>query len=401
MVMPADPPKRIVELDALRGVAVIGIVLMNVYVFALPFQAYVNPVVWGGDTPADLWVWATSFVFVEDKFRTLFAMLFGAGCLILMERSDGKVWRGHLARMAVLFVIGLAHSILLASNDILRVYAMAGLFLPLLAGLPNRALYALSIGLVVVHLGAGIVIFGGAIIDTYAGRLGSDAALIAERQFGSNAGALQHALELGREGLDERIARRASEIPAQLSAISASIPINLAAMTLGMALWKDRMLAAEWRTFRLQRLAAICALIAVPALLILAWWVSDREFPAAVAGAAAIVFSAPFDTLLGLSYAALAMAFLSPEGATTQRLAAVGRLSLTNYLLTSFILGALFASWGLGLFGQLGRAQALALTAIPIAAMLWWSPPWNRRFGRGPFERLWRWGAAQLSRGGS
>ena len=126
MVTPTPSSGRIAELDALRGLAVIGIVWMNVYVFALPFQAYTNPVVWGGDGAADGWVWAASFVFVEDKFRTLFAMLFGAGCLILIERSGDKVWRPHLARMGVLFLIGIAHSVLLASNDVLRAYALAG-----------------------------------------------------------------------------------------------------------------------------------------------------------------------------------------------------------------------------------------------------------------------------------
>ena len=70
---------RIIQLDALRGLAVLGIVWMNVYVFALPAQAYYNPVAWGGDTLLDRLVWAVSFVFIEDKFRTLFAMLFGAG----------------------------------------------------------------------------------------------------------------------------------------------------------------------------------------------------------------------------------------------------------------------------------------------------------------------------------
>ena len=144
----ADPPSaRVLELDALRGVAVIGIVWMNVYIFALPPQAYYNPLAWGGDQPVDQWVWATSFVFVEDKFRTLFAMLFGTGCAILLDKQDERKWRAHFARMAVLFVIGVVHATLLASNDVLRAYAMAGLALPFIAHLSARALIAISIGL--------------------------------------------------------------------------------------------------------------------------------------------------------------------------------------------------------------------------------------------------------------
>ena len=203
----------------------------------------------------------------------------------------------RLAVAAVLFVIGLVHSVLLASNDVLRAYALAGLALPLLAPLGHRALYAIAIGLVAVHVGAGIVVFGSAVVDVYVGRVGSDAALFAERQFGSDPGALNYALELGREGLGERAARRLEGFGSQLRALAASLPLNLAAMALGMALWKDRMLAGGWRTFRLQRLAAICAIIAIPSLLALAWWVSDSGFPAAFAGAGALVLRGFFQGL--------------------------------------------------------------------------------------------------------
>lgn len=157
------------------------------------------------------------------------------------------------------------------------------------------------------------------------------------------------------------------------------------------------MLKSEWRTFVLQRLAALAALAAFPALLGLAAWLVLEGFPAALVGPAALVFSAPFDTLLGVAYAALAMAFLGRDGAVTRRLVAVGRLSLSNYLMTSVIFAAIFAPWGLGLFGQVTRAQAFVLSFVPIAAMLVWSPIWLAKFGQGPFERLWRDAARRLS----
>ena len=386
---------RIEQLDALRGIAVIGIAWMNVHVFALPMQAYYNPAVWGSEGAIDRLAWLVSFVFVEDKFRTLFAMLFGAGCLILFERGAGR-WRAHYARMAVLFAIGLAHSVLLASNDVLRAYAMAGLTLPLLVSLTPRALYAVAIGLVVMHVAGGMAMLGAAVVDYYAGRVATDAALFAVRNFGSDPAALSYSLEIGREPLGDRIARRMANIPAQLIVIGGSLPLNLAGIALGMGLWKDRMLAGEWRVARLQRIAAIAALASLPALFALAWSVWSLHFPAAPTAAAALVLSAPFDMLLALAYAALAMALFSPGSAAVQRLAAVGRLSLTNYLMTSVILAALFADWGLGLFAHVGRAEAVALSFVPVAAMLAWSPPWIARFGAGPFERAWR-GAARLA----
>ena len=226
MVTPDPSSSRIIQLDALRGLAVIGIVWMNVYVFALPFQAYVNPSVWGGEGAADKWVWAASFVFVEDKFRTLFAMLFGAGCLILIERAGDNARRAHVVRMTVLFAIGLGHSVLLASNDVLRVYALAGLAIPLLVPLSTRALYAIAVGLIALHLGAGIVYFGGAVLDVYLGRIGSEVAMMAERRFGADEGALTYALELGREGLGERIVRRLGDISPQFTALFAALPLT-------------------------------------------------------------------------------------------------------------------------------------------------------------------------------
>jgi uncharacterized protein len=400
VTQPIPPTPRILALDALRGVAVIGIVGMNVLAFALPGPAYYNPLSYGATTPVDYWVWLVSFVFIEDKFRTLFAMLFGTGCLILLERGGakegGRPWRAHYARMAVLFVIGLVHATLLASNDVLRAYAMAGLALPLLAGLSARALVMVALGLVLVHLALGLSVFGGVLAAFHMKHFGADALLWAERQFGRDPATLTMLLEQGREGLGERVLRRGLAIPAQLTTVAASLPLNLAAMALGMGLWKGGMLKGAWRSFLLQRLAAGCALVALPGLLGLAAWLQAEGFPAALVGPVALVISAPFDTLLGVSYAALAMAFLGTDSALPRRLAAAGRLSLTNYLMTSVILSAIFASWGLGLFGEVTRWQAFALGLVPVAGMLAWSPPWVARLGQGPFERLWRAGARAL-----
>ena len=397
MTAPLPPAPRILALDALRGIAVIGIVWMNVHAFALPGPAYYNPLSYGATGDADYRVWLGSFVFIEDKFRTLFAMLFGSGCLILIERGGEKPWRAHYARMIVLFAIGLVHATLLASNDVLRAYALAGLALPLLAGLSARALVAVSVGLLVVHVALGMVALGGGMVDLFSARQGSDALMWAERQFGRDPAAITMLLEQGREGLDERVIRRTLGIPAQMATLVASLPLNLAAIALGMGLWRGGMLKGEWRTFHVQRLAGFAVLVAIPALLGLAGWLVATGFAAALVGPVALVISAPFDTLLGVAYAALAMAFLTKDKAVTRTLAAVGRLSLTNYLMTSVILASIFAPWGLGLFGEVTRTQAFGLSFVPIIAMLLWSPPWVAKVGQGPFERLWRSGARALS----
>lgn len=405
MTPPSPPPQRILALDALRGVAVIGIVGMNVHAFALPGPAYYNPMAYGAVGPVDYWVWLVSFIFIEDKFRTLFAMLFGAGCLILIERSAvgtplrvrASPWRGHYARMAVLFAIGLVHAIAFASNDVLRPYALAGLAVPLLAGLSARALIAVATGLLVMHIALGMVALGPPLAMFHVKHFGADSLLWAERQFGRDSATITMLLEQGRESLSERVARRTTGIPAQLATLVASLPLNLSAMALGMGLWRGGMLKGEWRTFRLQRVAGWAALVALPGLIALAVWLVQTGFAAAVVGPAALVLSAPFDMALAVSYAALAMAFCTQDTGWPRRLAMVGRLSLTNYLMTSVILSAIFASWGLGLFGEVTRWQALAAGLVPVAAMLVWSPLWVARLGQGPAERLWRAAARALS----
>ncbi len=392
-----SPADRILALDALRGVAVLGIVGMNVLAFALPGPAYYNPLSFGGTGPADYWVWLGSFVFIEDKFRTLFAMLFGAGCLILIERAGPNPWRAHYARMIVLFAIGLVHATLLASNDVLRAYALAGLALPLLAGLPAQGLLTVAAGLLCVHLALGLTALGPPLVAFHVEHFGSDALLWAERQFGRDPAAIAALLEQGREELGERVVRRVAGIPGQMTTLIAALPLNLSAIALGMGLWRAGMLKGEWRTFRLQRVAGLSALVALPGLLGLAGWLVREDFAAAIVGPVALVLSAPFDTLLALAYACLAMAFFSRNKGLVARLGAAGRMSLSNYLMTSVILSAIFAHWGLGLFGEVTRWQAFVLGLVPVAAMLAWSPLWLARFGQGPFERLWRAGARALA----
>lgn len=393
---PTPPPsERILALDALRGIAVIGIVGLNVIAFAMPAPAYYNPLAFGGVSAPDYWVWLASFVFIEDKFRTLFAMLFGAGCLILLERAGASPWRAHYARMIALFAIGLVHATLLASNDVLRAYALAGLFLPLLFGLSARALVTVSLGLLGVHVFLGMALLGPSLAAWAQDRHGSEMLLWAERQFGRDPAAITALLEQGREAFLDRVMRRSLGIPGQMTALVAALPLNLSAIALGMGLWRGGMLKGEWRTFRLQRIAGLAALVGLPGLLLLAGVLVQTGFPAALVGPVALLLSAPFDMGLAVAYAALAMAFLDKPGAVTTRLASVGRMSLTNYLMTSVILSAIFASWGLGLYGEVTRWQAFVLGLVPVAAMLLWSPVWLAKVGQGPFERLWR----ALSRG--
>ena len=101
---------RLLTLDALRGVAVMAILLANMPGFALPDPAYSNPIAWGGDRPIDIALWVFTETFINGRMRGLFSLLFGASMLLILQRADEAGENGaalHLRRMAVLFVLGL------------------------------------------------------------------------------------------------------------------------------------------------------------------------------------------------------------------------------------------------------------------------------------------------------
>ena len=394
---PAAPSRRIEALDALRGVAVAGIVPMNVIAWSMPAAAYINPRAFGGEGLVESALWALSFVLVEDKFRALFAMMFGAGITILLERSEGSPLRGHYARMAVLALIALAHAVLLANNDVLRSYAVIGLFLPLLVRLPVRWLLAGAAALVAGQLAvSGYVAWGWLRYwHAHASGVAVDPAFMAEaeRRFGADPQVIVASLAQAQESFGDRVARRIHDPMLQIRAVAAAVPSTLAAMLVGVALWKNGLLAGQWSAARLLRLFRLCALAALPALLAMAGWSGVSGFDPIVTTFNALVLSAPFDLLLGVGYAALGMALFGGRwrgSALADRWGKVGRMALTNYLATSLVFAAMFASWGLGLFGEVGRRGALAMGLVPIALMLIWSPFWLHHFRQGPAEWLWR-----------
>ena len=108
--MTTTTTERYQSIDAVRGFAVLGILLMNIVGMGLPTFAYVSPAYWGGHTGADLWAWAINYVLSDGKFRGLFTMLFGASMLLITDRAEGRnpgPAATHYRRVWWLFVIGM------------------------------------------------------------------------------------------------------------------------------------------------------------------------------------------------------------------------------------------------------------------------------------------------------
>ena len=107
---PLNQSERLHVLDLIRGIAVLGILMMNIQAFSMPFVTYMNPTVYGDLTGINYWSWYFSHLIFDQKFMSIFSMLFGMGVLIFAERADAR--EGHSGkrqyiRMMWLLVFGL------------------------------------------------------------------------------------------------------------------------------------------------------------------------------------------------------------------------------------------------------------------------------------------------------
>ena len=126
---PTEAGSRIKSLDVLRGFALLGILVMNIQLFAMPIAAYGNPTAWGDLSGINLGIWILSDLLASQKFLTLFSLLFGAGICLFADRIEARGGRPagwHYRRMGWLLAFGLAHAYLLWVGDILAPYAICG-----------------------------------------------------------------------------------------------------------------------------------------------------------------------------------------------------------------------------------------------------------------------------------
>ena len=139
---------RILSLDIIRGIAVMGIFSVNVVGMAMIESAYFYPPDYGFHGLGDRIMWAANFIVVDGKFRSLFSILFGASMVLVIERgiAAGKAgWKVHYPRMLVLLLFGLAHFYFLWWGDILANYALVGMIAFVFWRLPVRHLMLASV----------------------------------------------------------------------------------------------------------------------------------------------------------------------------------------------------------------------------------------------------------------
>src|SRR5687768_15032886 len=147
---PVAESDRLIAMDVLRGFVLLGILVMNIQSFAMPFSAYMNPTVYGDLTGANFWVWAIGHLLFDQKFITIFSMLFGAGILLMTARAGDQAGRIHRRRMGWLILFGLLHAHLFWYGDILYWYGMCGLLAYLFRHKAPKTL--LAVGAVLIFI---------------------------------------------------------------------------------------------------------------------------------------------------------------------------------------------------------------------------------------------------------
>ena len=401
MTAATEPPPRIATLDIVRGIAVMGILAMNIVAFAMPFQAYMNPLAYGWESSADFVSWAVSFILIDGKMRGLFSFLFGASMLLVIERARANGLPAasiHYRRMFWLLVFGLIHLYLIWFGDILVGYALIGMIAWFFRNKEPAALIRWGIALVTVQLMIFAVLAAGAFyLQDAAAAPGAPAEIVKEwhtleGQFGVLSGpALTGKLALLRGDYGSLVGYRLNaHATGPLSGLALFGSETLAYFLFGMVALKNGFLRGAWSDSAYRRTALIGFGIGVPAYALMAWILTRDGFSVPMVFAVVMAATVPFRPLMVVATAALIILLTRRGGPLVERIAAAGRAAFTNYLGTSLIMTTLFYGYGVGLFGHLNRASLW----LPVAAMwvliLLWSKPWLDRFQYGPLEWLWR-----------
>ena len=356
---PTRAGERITTLDAVRGVAVLGILTMNAVSYGLDQAAYLNISAGGIDTWLDWAIGGAGEILFDQKFMGLFSMLFGAGIVLFHERAAGKGRRANwlsLWRNALLLGIGILHA-MLWMGDILILYAVCAPFLIALRNRSPRTLLA---------LGGGLLLLAAVLALAVQTTVDGD---------GADLGALW-------------IAGAAEEPGALAWFIADAFLRGLGMMLIGVALYRTGVVTGA-RSPAFYRRAVVWGLaIGLPLSAGGFALVAASDFSPAVALAGAVP-----NTLatFPLAFAYLGLIALWNGRAETglhRRIHAAGRMALTNYLMQTIlgviVLRTLFDA------DDLTRSW-LALFMVAVWALqLAWSQAWLSRFRYGPFEWAWR-----------
>jgi uncharacterized protein len=415
VIAPVAERDRIMSLDTVRGVALFGILLMNILGFGYgrgptEFRDF------GGVWDANLWSWFITDTFFEGTQRTIFSLLFGAGVILLTSSAvkragDLDIADVYYRRTIWLIAFGMIHAyVLLWDGDILYYYGIAGLFLFPLRNLAPRRLIGIGV--------AGLLILSA--VYTYDAQkiAGKHSAYTEAQQImaggGEQTDERKEAVEAWEEVLKdfnppaEKIQKQigyhtgsywglfvhhAPDIAGSHSRDTYRYMFldAFAVMVIGMALMKLGVFTLARPTRFYWTMVFVGYGIGVPLSLHESFGIIDANFDIlALAGNWSTYDLGRLSN--GLGHLGVLLLFCrSGRLMWLQRsLAAVGRMALTNYIMHSVICAFVFLGVGFGLYGSLERYQLYYVVVAIWIFQLIVSPIWLRHFRFGPLEWVWR-----------
>lgn len=406
--------ERIGAIDALRGVAVLGILLMNILAFALPFQASFDPSLGGGTTGVNLWIWAVNTALFEGKMRAIFSMLFGAGMLVLTSRLEDRGLGDQAAdvyyrRLLWLLAFGLVHAYFIWWGDILFFYSVIGLFLFPLRRLSSRVVIAA--GIVLLLIGAGRSLLGA--IEVRGVRAAAVAAAGAAAR-GQNLTAAERTAQAAwrdrwnqAKSTDEASKEIAAYRGGYLDALRVRAGFLAGAqaewlyhyfifdiggmMLIGIGLLRSGVLSARLSTRAYLLMALAGYGFGVPlAALAVSYDIASGFDPATMAMGSVLHAVARLPVALGHVAVVMVIWKAAALRPLMSPFAAVGQMAFSCYIAESLMCTTLFYGYGLGWFAHLERYQLYLVVLAVWTVLLVVSPFWLSRFAFGPLEWLWR-----------
>ncbi len=411
---PVMRAERIPILDVIRGFALLGILLMNIAGFSGPSDMDGNPTAVGHHDSLNIGAWIVRVIFFEGKMRGAFSMLFGAGVILLTDRAEA---RGLGSRVGDIFtrrnmwlvIFGVLDGYFLWVGDILYWYGLlALLFLyPFRRAKPRFLWIAGLTALLLVEIP-----ITAQLLEKW-----PQARLVSAAREAQHAGnpltkEQSQALDRERKSAEEKKQERAEDLQhmrggyweiTKFRARQArfletqflyffGFGDSLGMMLIGMALLRTGFLSGLMPNRIYLKTIAICYPIA---MLVTGFGAAKTIAAHFTPLAFGLYLNIPYEitrlvgTLANISIVILIckQGWLKP---LTRRLAAVGQMALTNYILTSMLCVFYFYGYGLKRYGELEYYQLFYVVAVVWAVLLAVSPLWLRYFQFGPIEWLWR-----------
>ena len=384
------PDNRIISIDLLRGIAVLGILIMNIQSFSMIGAAYINPMAYGDLTGINKWIWILSHLFARAKFMSIFSILFGAGVLLFTDRAIEKGRKAsafHYRRMFWLLVFGMIHAYLIWYGDILVNYSLCGMLVFLFRKMPPKKLLIYGFLFFIVPI----------ILDV---STGLTIQYWPAETYNQN---MQTWLPGAEEISHEIVAMRGSWLEQMAIRVPGTFFLQTflffwrtfwrvtAMMLLGMALYKWGILSAQRSGQFYKKLILIgLAGFAMSAFGVYKNFQHNWSMDYSMFLGTQLNYIG--SVLVALGYIGIIMLISKSSGFIRLKnlFASVGKMAFTNYILMSLIAMFIFYGNGLGLFGQVERSgQILIIFAIWIIILVI-SPLWLKYYQYGPLEWLWR-----------